>query len=798
MVDLKGPAEPPLRTKKEPEIVDDGPGDTLRRAHGIREPDLRAASGKSPGNGDSPLDALLRPPEDPEPPLPETGPHPRDSGDPAALPPETDDPGDDDLLRRPGVRDISAGGLSYALPPEADDPGDDAPPRPSGVRDISAGGLSYPFPAEPRPHPRDSGDPAALPPEEEGPGLPDRPEKPVRLASMEDILSRRPETGSAPSRLARIPGLAKLLSRFPEPGDLFAALQSRLAPLAARYPALEKVLALFAPEKEPELTSPDFFVGDTGEPSLTGSLKDVRITYPVDPPYQYVHIEYDREARALSYRVVEPSLSEGEEHYLGLIKKAFEKMIGTDIGLLSAERREEYLKERFLSIITILGFKFTDEQRDRIYFHLKKEYIGYSKIDTMMKDRYIEDISCNGANLDLYVQHRTYGPIQTNVRFGDLELNNFVLKLAQISGRHISLLQPIRDITLPDGSRGNLTLGGEVTRKGSTFTIRKFRSNPISPIEMMDYGTVDARQLAYLWILMEYKRSLLISGGTASGKTTFLNALCGFIPTEYKIVSIEDTTELNLMHPNWLQSVTRAGFGTGDTGGAPSGVGGGGRKAPGDISLYDLLIAALRQRPEFIIVGEVRGEEAFTLFQAIAVGHAAMGTIHAGSMDELLARVESSPMNLPRSLLANLDAVIFPMQIRKGERNVRRITAIVEILEIDREKGDLVTNTVFRWQPASDEFRFMGRSYLFDKIRDLFGISLEALRQEMDDRTALLLWMQEQHIREYKTVLGFIRAYYKDKDEIMAQVRSGAEITDDDIAALVAHAAPENGNGQEA
>jgi flagellar protein FlaI len=250
------------------------------------------------------------------------------------------------------------------------------------------------------------------------------------------------------------------------------------------------------------------------------------------------------------------------------------------------------------------------------------------------------------------------------------------------------------------------------------------------------------------------------------------------------------------MHPNWLQSVTRAGFGTGDAGGSPSGIGGGGRKAPGDISLYDLLIAALRQRPEFIIVGEVRGDEAFTLFQAIAVGHAAMGTIHAGSMDELLSRVESSPMNLPRSLLANLDAVIFPMQIRKGERNVRRITNIVEILELDREKGDLVTNTVFRWLPATDEFKFMGRSYLFDKIRDTFGISLEDLRQEMADRADLLLWLQEQQIRDYKMTLGFIRAYYKDKEEIMAQVRDGAAITAEDVAALVAQAVVDDGDEQ--
>ncbi|WP_292728156.1 type II/IV secretion system ATPase subunit [Methanoculleus sp.] len=743
MVDLKGFVRTPLRKKKE------------------AEPET--APGRDPHGGPS------------APPLP-----------PGAEDFDGDEGGPGEAFRRaPGIREKLT-----SIPPGTESPGDDEEPDEALRRAPGA-----PFPAGPEvgPRPVDSDDPDAA-------ALPHPPGKPARLLSMEDVLSRRPQPGdpAAPSRFARIPFLAKFLPRpakpetGPQPGD--PAAPSRLA----RIPFLAQLLSLLSREKEPELTSSAFFVGDTGEPSLDGSLKDVCITYAVDPPYQYIHIEYDREARALSYSVVEPQLSGDEAHYLGLIKKAFEKMIGTNADLVSAEHRVAYLREHFDSIITILGFRFTDEQRERIYFHLKREYIGYGRIDALMKDRYIEDISCNGANMDLYVQHRIYGPVRTNVRFDDLELNNFVLKLAQISGRHISLLQPIRDITLPDGSRGNLTLGGEVTRKGSTFTIRKFRSNPISPIEMMDYGTVDAQQLAYLWILMEYKRSLLVSGGTASGKTTFLNALCGFIPTEYKIVSIEDTTELNLMHPNWLQSVTRMGFGTGDAGGAPSGVGGGGRKAPGDISLYDLLIAALRQRPEFIIVGEVRGDEAFTLFQAIAVGHAAMGTIHAGSMDELLSRVESSPMNLPRNLLANLDAVIFPMQIRKGERNVRRITNIVEILELDREKGDLVTNTVFKWLPATDEFKFMGRSYLFDKIRDTFGISLEDLRQEMADRADLLLWLQDQQIRDYKVALGFIRAYYKDKDEIMAQVRDGTVITADDIAALVARAAVGNGDGPEA
>jgi flagellar protein FlaI len=205
-----------------------------------------------------------------------------------------------------------------------------------------------------------------------------------------------------------------------------------------------------------------------------------------------------------------------------------------------------------------------------------------------------------------------------------------------------------------------------------------------------------------------------------------------------------------------------------------SGLGGGGsRKSPGDISLYDLLVAALRQRPEFIIVGEVRGGEAFTLFQAIAVGHAALGTIHAGSMDELLARVESNPMNVPRSLLSNLDLVIFPMHIKKGERSMRRISNIVEILELDRDKGDLITNTVFKWLPESDKFQWQGRSFLFDRIRDTYGVSKETLNDELKYRTDFILWMQKNDIRDYEAVTKMIQLYYRDKEEVLGWMYSG-------------------------
>jgi flagellar protein FlaI len=528
--------------------------------------------------------------------------------------------------------------------------------------------------------------------------------------------------------------------------------------------------ALFAKKTSKELSTIYFDPGYLSDPSMEGALRDVDVTYPVDPPFQYVQIRFDQDEGSLRYRVLEPELSPDELQALTIVEQGFEKIISTNLDLITGENRETYLQDKFLSIMKIFGIHATEEQKARMFFHLKKQYLGYSRMDTLMKDKYIEDISCNGSGIFFYVQHRIYGSVQTDVKFGEVELNNFVLRLAQLGGRHISLLQPIRDVTLPDGSRANITLGSEVTKKGSTFTIRKFRSNPISPIEMMEYGSIDAQQLAFLWLLMEYKRSILVSGGTATGKTTLLNVLCAFIPDEYKIVSIEDTAELNLMHPNWVQSVTRTGFGAAEGPSSASGISGVSRRAPGDIALYDLLVAALRQRPEFIIVGEVRGDEAFTLFQAIAVGHAALGTIHAGSMNELMARIESNPMNVPRSLFSNLDAVIFPMHIKKGERSMRRLANITEVLELDRDTGDLLTNTVYKWLPEQDTYKYQGRSYLLDRIRDIYGVSKDLLKAELVDRTRFLLWMRDQGVREYDQVTRLIRHYYRDKQAVMEQM----------------------------
>jgi len=390
---------------------------------------------------------------------------------------------------------------------------------------------------------------------------------------------------------------------------------------------------------------------------------NINITYPVNPPFAFINIVFDKKEGEYTYYIREPDLIEGEHEILKNIKEKVstymdQEEIPIEEGITFAESKilRDYLHGRYEKILDLFDIKLSTERKPIVFFHLEKDLLGLGRSDTVIRDPYVEDIGCNGPKIPLFLFHRVFGSMKTNVIYPEeLELNRFILKLAQISGKHISVYQPILDAVLQDGSRINLTLGSEVTRKGSTFTIRKFSYDPISPIDLMRFESISPLMLAYYWLLIEHKKSLLMSGGTASGKTTMLNALCMFIRPEDKIVSIEDTPEIHLDHENWIQSISRKGFGkaSGISGlsgiSGISGIGGGG--GAGSVDMFDLLVAALRQRPEYVIVGEIRGREAYVLFQAMATGHATYSTVHADSSKSLIHRLEGEPINIPRIML---------------------------------------------------------------------------------------------------------------------------------------------------
>ncbi|MEO9319853.1 MAG: type II/IV secretion system ATPase subunit [Nitrososphaera sp.] len=495
------------------------------------------------------------------------------------------------------------------------------------------------------------------------------------------------------------------------------------------------------------------------------------ITYPVKEPFQFVNIVHEN--GETTYNVIQPQLTTKEQNILKSIKKTYDMLVNSERVLVDTTDKIEFVNEIYKEILDIQGVKLSPLERQRILYYLLRDYVGFGEIDALMNDRMIEDISCNGPDTPLYVYHRVYESIKTNVVFEEMALNSLLLRLAQISGRHISILQPIRDAALPDGSRINMTMGREVTKKGATFTIRKFRSRPISPVELIRLNSVDTRIFSYLWLLVEFGSSILISGGTAAGKTTLLNGISMLIKQENKIVSIEDTPEINLAHTNWIQAITRIGFGEASSSSNVSGISGvsGKGRSAGDVSLFDLLVAALRQRPEYLIVGEVRGEEAYTLFQAISVGHSAMGTIHAASMSELLARVESPPMNVPRVLLSNTNLVIFVNAVRKGTEKVRRVREIVEILGLDPETKELVTNVVFRWDPFTDTFEYGGRSFLLEKIADKLGLEKRQLYEQLEKRASIFEYLISKSVSDYREVSDIIRNYYKDPAGILNAIQ---------------------------
>jgi flagellar protein FlaI len=441
----------------------------------------------------------------------------------------------------------------------------------------------------------------------------------------------------------------------------------------------------------------------------------------------------------------------------------------------------EYLKKRFLTALDLYDIQVPERRQPILFYFVQREFLGLGRVDALLRDPFLEDISCLGPATPLYVFHRVCGSMRTNVVYdGEMDLNKYIFRLAQIAGKHISIYQPILDATLQDGSRINLTLGTEVTRKGSTFSIRKFSQDPVSPIDLLRFGSVSSFELAYFWSLIDNHRSILISGGTAAGKTTFLNAICMFIRPEDKIVSIEDTPEIQIDHQNWIQSVARTGYGVSGVSGSASGVSGvsgvGGPhvKQAGSVTLFDLLVTALRQRPEYVIVGEVRGTESFTLFQAISVGHASMSTIHAGSIGELLHRVENEPMNIPRVLFQALDVVAFPAQIVVNNARARRITHVTEILEVDPRTNELLTNEAFRWEPESDRFTYLGRSFVLEHISERTGKSLDDLTREMRRKEAYLDLMNRLNMTYFKDVSRAIAAYHVDPAEALRDLEQRA------------------------
>ena len=366
------------------------------------------------------------------------------------------------------------------------------------------------------------------------------------------------------------------------------------------------------------------------------------------------------------------------------------------------------------------------ETKKKYIYYLNRDFDGYGLIDPLVRDPMIEDISCDGPGTPVYLFHNEYGSIKSNVFFGGAsDLGSYIVRLSQMCGKSISVSNPLLDGITRDGHRVEAIYSEEISSRGPVFTIRLFRESPFTPTELIRFGTASPEMMAYLWMMVESMNSALIVGSPGSGKTSTLNSIMMFAPDNTKIFSIEETRELNLVHENWVAAETRE-LSRESLEGVSS------------FDLFELVKVAMRQRPTYIVVGEVRGREIYALFQAMATGHTTYSTVHADSMESLMNRLETEPMNVPRLMIAYLNIVIFINFVKIGEKRTRRITEIDEITGIDGRTNDVTYNKVFAYDPLNDSFAFSGNSLLYKKIMEQNGLTFKAVMRDVEDRAELL------------------------------------------------------------
>ncbi|MCJ7721427.1 type II/IV secretion system ATPase subunit [Candidatus Bathyarchaeota archaeon] len=510
-------------------------------------------------------------------------------------------------------------------------------------------------------------------------------------------------------------------------------------------------------DNETEMMSVDDLRGDLrglrgGAPEGCLELE----TYPLNPPFAYASIVQSKETAEYLYIVDELPLSPDERdafkrlrNILGYELKAPEPE-ETFVDSFSRQIPEILEKhQKSLGSITEIGFR-------KISYYLERDMVGYGKIDPFMHDCYVEDISCTGVNKPIYLWHRKYENIKTSVIYPESEeLDDFVMKVVHRAGKHVSIAYPIVDLTLPKKHRLAVTFGKETTPAGTSFTIRKFREDPLTIIDLIENETIDETIAAYLWLLMDHKMSVMIAGATGAGKTTALNAIACLTNPEYKMISIEEVAEINLTHENWTSTIARPGFGA---------------ERQGEITLYDLIKSSVRHRPDMVLVGEIRGEEAYVLFQALATGHGGLCTTHADDIETTLKRLTQPPMNIPPSILPLMNCMIIAKRVKvptflddSARRFAsRKFSRIAEVKDAD------TIHDVFRWNPSMDTFQHdLEGSYLLSRIAKDIDVSVETLYEELERRKQILLTMVERGIRDFRSVSVVLSRYHKNPKSVL-------------------------------
>jgi flagellar protein FlaI len=461
--------------------------------------------------------------------------------------------------------------------------------------------------------------------------------------------------------------------------------------------------------------------------------------YPLNPPFSYAWVFQDDSDGSYYYAIDELPLSKDERDDFKRLKGILEyelKVPRADESLVDSFHRQLpiILKDHSKALVSTskVGLR-------KILFYLEKDLIGYGKIDALIRDPNIEDISCLGIDKPVYIYHRKYTNTKTNIVFSDEEeLDDFITRVVHRQGRHVSIAHPIVDLTLPGKHRLAVSFGKETTPAGTSFTIRKFRDDPLTIVELIMNETIDENIAAYLWLLMENKMSVMVVGPTGAGKTTALNAIACLVRPDFKMISVEEVQEINLPQDNWISTIARTGF-AGDN--------------EGEVTLYDLIKSAVRHRPTLILVGEIRGEEAYVLFQALATGHGGLCTMHADDAETVIKRLTQPPMNIPENILSLMNCIIVVKQVRASCFNGGKKIAgrkFVSVTEIDNNGQP---HEVFGWNISSDSFhKDLTQSYLLSKIAKTADVPLSVVLQEVERRKQILLSMVENNLRDFRSV----------------------------------------------
>ena len=519
----------------------------------------------------------------------------------------------------------------------------------------------------------------------------------------------------------------------------------------------------------------DLRIDEIGVPEFTPTLgrahkgmKDPNVVYPSGKGV-YIHIHPDPENSRDRYNTIEPTGIPGLAQLMPLVDARLVHVVDEIAGSDDPEVRAMALLDSLEKICTpeedrhgLFGKFFKRDGHLRVtpaeYLGLRylivRDKVGLGVLEPLITDPYIEDVSCSGVG-PLFVEHKVFGALTSNVTFDtNEELDRFVVRLSEKIGRPVTYREPLVDAILPDGSRVNIVYGGDVSKRGSNFTIRKFSATPLSILDLIEFGALTYEMAAYLSFIMREGMNVFVSGETASGKTTLLNAIAAFIPPPAKIVTIEDTPEVQLPHPNWIRESTRGA--SKDSSGSA-------------VTMMDLLKSALRQRPNEIIIGEIRGEEGAVAFQAMQTGHACMATFHAATVEKLIQRLTGAPINIPKVYIDNLNVVVICSAVRlPNGKEGRRVISISEIIGYDSISDSFSFIEVFKWNPVTDEHEFVAynNSYLLERViapkRGMAPKDVRNIYTEMEQRATVLRSLAEQKFTDFYDFFNVLSKAYRE------------------------------------